>query len=81
MSQPPHQLDAPRQPRTPVELLRIADDERPRKRLRSGSPAVPPRADAIERDAVYYFEDGSTVVLVQNVLFKVCRSCANIVPS
>jgi hypothetical protein len=51
-------------------LFENADEERPRKRARSGSPALDVMM-SIEHDPEYYFEDGSTIVRVQNILFKV----------
>jgi hypothetical protein len=57
--------------------------ERPKKRARSQpespvqgqdvnhSEPRPETSDTIQHDPDYYFEDGSTVIRVENVLFKV----------
>lgn len=63
----------------PIDVQREETEDRPRKRARSQSPVgdrgdVPLAEDpeALQHDLSYYFEDGSTVIRVENVLFKVC---------
>ncbi|KIJ27536.1 hypothetical protein M422DRAFT_784864 [Sphaerobolus stellatus SS14] len=62
----------------PIEDAELSDIARPRKRARSETNM---HADDtkqspmdVHRDPDYYFEDGSAVILVQNVLFKVHRT-------
>ena len=78
MSLSPWTTDPPSPTVESARLAQVQRDEtedRPRKRPRSQSPVedlhLPESSEDFQHDPNYYFEDGSTVIRVENVLFKV----------